>query len=679
MHPRTNATIVALLLGLTPFASAQRTMERLDRGVVATRVDARSASVSWRLFATDEPTLGFDLYRSAAGGAAIKLNATHLRGGTNFRDTTVDGSKENRYWVRTVPATGSGAESGSWTLKANAASEPAFVVPLRPGPQIHFAWVGDLDGDGEYDYVVDRLDWIKGNCRIEAYRRDGKFLWQVDYGPNSSNMDNISPGSATIGTGMWDGVTVYDLDMDGKAEVITKIANGVVLGDGTKWSNASNVKQWIAVLDGATGKIRSTVQIPEDYISIGPVGLQLGIGYFDGKMPSIVGRFKNRKPDKSFNDMICAFHFSDGSLKLLWKWKPGNQPCPAFHQIRVVDVDGDGKDDVADGGYVVDENGALLYTLAPQGVGHGDRYHIGKLDPSRPGLQGYGIQQDNPNGLKEYYYDAGTGKMIWKHSGEINDWARGTAADVDPNHPGYEVWTFNGLYNASKDFKIAQNHPYPTIRFWWDGDDLSELYNDGRIEEWNYTAKTTTRLVTTWNFHGAGGSERGAPQFFGDIVGDWREEAILATPGFDSLVVFTTQIPTTRRLYTLAQNPAYRNGMTVKGYYQSHMLDYYLGHDMEEPPKPNIVTAGSSVSAKPSMNKRGVFESWRISRGANGSALVEVGGEPIHIELRDVSGRLALQRDAQSGIERIHPPASGTWILSITSPTASSQHRLVRP
>ncbi|SFD99219.1 hypothetical protein SAMN05518672_10469 [Chitinophaga sp. CF118] len=35
-------------------------------------------------------------------------------------------------------------------------------------------------------------------------------------------MNNISPGSATIDIGNWDGVTVYDLD--GKAEVITKIA-----------------------------------------------------------------------------------------------------------------------------------------------------------------------------------------------------------------------------------------------------------------------------------------------------------------------------------------------------------------------------------------------------------------------------------------------------------------------
>lgn len=678
MFTRSLTTASILLLASVPSVHAQRVMERLDRGVVATRVDAKSAFVSWRLFATDGDSIGFDVYRSTAGSAGVKLNASPLKGGTNYLDATVDASKESRYWVRTVPSSGNGETSGSWTLKANAIAEPAYVVPLRSGPMIHFVWVGDLDGDGEYDFVVDRLDYAKGNCKIEAYRRDGKFLWQVDYGPNSANMDNISPGSATIGTGQWDGVTVYDLDMDGKAEVITKIADSVVLGDGTRWTNSDDKKQWVAILDGMTGALRSYVAVPTDYIAAGPLALQLGIGYLDGKNPSIIGRFKNRNADKSFNDMICAFRFSNNTTKLQWKWLRGSQNCPAFHQIRVVDVDGDGKDDVADGGYVIDENGALLYTLGPQGVVHGDRYHIGKLDPSRAGLQGYGIQQDNPSGLKEYYYDAGTGKIIWKHVGDVADMARGVAADVDPDQPGYEVWTFNGLYNASKDYKIADNYPYPTIRFWWDGDDLSELYNDGKIEKWNASTKTVGRALTTWNFHGAGGSDRGAPQFHGDIVGDWREEAILATASFDSLVIFTTQIPTTRRLYTLAQNPAYRNCMTVKGYYQSNMLDYFLGAGMATPPKPNITFTAKTVSVEPRTGHDSPV-SWSVARGAYGSATIEAVGEPVRIELKDMSGRTLFRRELGSGSESVRPPASGAWVLVVSSASASRTYRLIRP
>jgi rhamnogalacturonan endolyase len=39
------------------------------------------------------------------------------------------------------------------------------------------------------------------------------------------------------------------------------------------------------------------------------------------------------------------------------------------------------------------------------------------------------------------------------------------------------------------------------------------------------------------------------------------------------------------RLYTLAHNPAYRNGLTVKGYIQLSLPDYYLRDGMSAPPR----------------------------------------------------------------------------------------------
>lgn len=38
-------------------------------------------------------------------------------------------------------------------------------------------------------------------------------------GPNSENQNNIEPGSSALNVGHWDGITVYDFDSDGKAEV----------------------------------------------------------------------------------------------------------------------------------------------------------------------------------------------------------------------------------------------------------------------------------------------------------------------------------------------------------------------------------------------------------------------------------------------------------------------------
>jgi hypothetical protein len=125
---------------------------------------------------------------------------------------------------------------------------------------------------------------------------------------------------------------------------------------------------------------------------------------------------------------------------------------------------------------------------------------------------------------------------------------------------------------------------------------LSENLHDEKIEKWNYTSSTVSRLVTMWNFDGAGGSDRNAPMFYGDILGDWREEVILVTDDFSKLVVFTTNVPTNTRLYTLAHNPAYRNCMTIKGYMQSHLTDYYLGNGMATPPAPNITYAGPAAA-----------------------------------------------------------------------------------
>lgn len=594
---KTIILITACLLLQLTHAFAQRAMERLNRGVVAIR-SGSSVFISWRLLGLDPSGTGFNIYRSANGGAAVKLNSAVLTAGTNYTDNTANVTQSNAYYVRPVINGNEQAASSAYTLGANAADKPCFTVPLRTGTTIHFVWVGDLDGDGEYDYVVDRLDWNGGGCKIEAYKRDGTFLWDVDYGPNSVNMDNISPGSATIDVGNWDGVTVYDLDGDGKSEVITKIANGVRFGDGGTWTNSSNTKQWLAILNGQTGALRSYVSIPQDYLGTGSLACSFGIGYLNGTTPSVIGKFKNRNADGSFNLMVCAFRFAGGNTTLQWKWLRGSSNAADGHQIRIIDVDGNGTDEVCDIGYCLNGNGTLRYSLAGQGIIHGDRTQIGKLDPNRAGIQGYGVQQNNPSGLLEYYYDANTGAVLWKHTGGVADVGRGAAGDIDPRYNGWEVWSFSGVYNAPSNTQLTSepSRPYPNFRIWWDGDVLSENLHDEKIEKWNYTSSTVSRLVTMWNFDGAGGSDRNAPMFYGDILGDWREEVILVTDNNSKLVVFTTNVPTNTRLYTLAHNPAYRNCMTIKGYMQSHLTDYYLGNGMATPPVPNITYAGSAAS-----------------------------------------------------------------------------------
>ncbi|WP_117212385.1 carbohydrate-binding protein [Allorhizocola rhizosphaerae] len=570
-----------------------RRMESLGRGVVAVRSSNTSVLVSWRLLGLDPDGIGFNVYRSTAGGAPVKLNGSVLTGGTNFVDSTANLSQANSYHVRPVIGGVEQAPSGSFTLTANHAVEPVVRLPLRAGGAVKFVWVGDLDGDGEYDFVLDRQTSPQ---TIEAYRSNGQFLWSVNMGPNSTNQDNIEGGSSTIDVGHNDGVTVYDFDSDGRAEVAVRIANGVRFGNGTTFTNSNNNLQFIAILDGMTGAPRATAPVPTDYLSDGPMYARFGVGYLDGTNPSLVAFMKNRIGNGGFNLMFTAWRFTGSALTQQWKFLRGNQNLPDGHNTRIIDVNGDGRDEVAEIGFVLNGDGTLRYSLAPRGIIHGDRFHIAKMDPGRPGLQGYGVQQDNPSGLREYYYDAATGNMIWQHiESGVADVGRGMAGDIDPGFPGMEVWSFSGLYNAATNRLTESStslRPWPQLGLWWDGDVTMELLNDGKFEKWDPSNPTPTnsvpRLLTTSNYGAVDASQNVQPTFYGDIMGDWREEVVYTNAAFNQLIIFTTNQPSSTRLYTLAHNPAYRNAMTLKGYMQSHHVDYFLGSGMTPPPRPNI-------------------------------------------------------------------------------------------
>jgi len=584
----------AMLLSLE--SHAQRWMENLNRGVVAVKQSNTSAFISWRVLGTDPDNISFNLYRKTGNNDPVKLNNTPITGGTNWVDDAIATNQDNAYYVETIINGFTGKPSESYILKANAPIGQYLSIPLKSvgiGTDadwyVHFTWVGDLNGDGTYDFVVDRNPNGEGAVKIDAYLSNGTFLWRTDAGPNGFNRNGIEGGPTAMGNGQWDGATVYDLNNDGKAEVIIKTANGFVFGDGSTLNHSNNTDQFLSVLDGMTGKELSRIQMPTDYQSDGPLQAHLGIAYLDGINPSIILKAKNRVGNGGFNLVICAYSFLTGQLQQQWKWKRENTNAPDFHQIRTIDLDGDGKDEVCDGGYVIDDNGKFLYSIP--GVIHGDRFHITDYDPDRPGLEGFGIQQDNPSKLATYYYEAATGKIIRNHyTDDVVDAARGTAADIDPDQPGYEYWSFYGIHNSKTGNQIADaaNAPWPNFRIWWDGDLLSENLNRELIEKWDFNTNTCCiRLLTAYR-DGAIKTWRDSPTFYGDIMGDWREEVIWEHYNRQELLVFTTTTPTNNRLYTLAHNPAYRLSFTYKGYMQSNHVDYYLGHGMQSPPKPNI-------------------------------------------------------------------------------------------
>ncbi|MGC4087680.1 MAG: hypothetical protein QM756_07245 [Polyangiaceae bacterium] len=568
-------------------ASDGRYMECLDRGVVAV-TSAKGAFVSWRLFGTDPADISFNLYRQLGTAAATRVCTCAAGAGTWCTDTSPTAGAT--YFVRAVQSGVEGAASGSATLLP----QDYLRIPLRAASTdafVHLAWVGDLDGDGEYDFVVDRIS--AQAPVVDAYTRGGKFLFRLDTGPLGADQDNIEGGATTISNGHWDGLTVYDFDGDGRAEIAIKTANGFVFGNGTKLSHTNDQDQFVSIVSGTTGAELARAPLPGDFKADGPLQCHFGVGYFDGVRPSVVTKCKNRIGSGAFQLVATTYDFKGTTLTQRWKYiRSGNGSD--YHQIRVQDVDGDGKDELCDGGYVIDDNGKLLYSLGDAGVVHGDRFHITDMDPARPGLEGWGIQQDNANGLETYFYDAKTGQVLRKYNAPTApgaDMGRGTVADLFPDQPGYEYWSFNGMYSASSGSLVvaetSENVPWPNFLMQWDGDVGSELLDNNKVGDWDLNARSRNTYSWRRSFEGLV-QARGAIPFYGDVFGDWREEALLETGDHAELRIYTTTYETDTRLYTFAHNPAYRNHLAVHGYKQSHLVDYFLGFGMATPPTPKI-------------------------------------------------------------------------------------------
>ncbi|HEY0001465.1 MAG TPA: DUF6250 domain-containing protein [Actinoplanes sp.] len=624
-----------------PAEAPRRIVERLDRGLVAVP-SAAGTFLSWRLLGTEYgQDIAFNVYKGDK-----RLNRRPVTASTTFTDST---HGTGAYTVRPVIDGRERRETGeALTLPGGYAQIPLAAIPgTAPADYyVQHSWPGDLDGDGAYELVVSRLPYaLDKPSYLEAYTLAGRHLWRVDLGPGSftraGGVAANDPAPAAIsgfgevaGFRNDDGVTVYDLDSDGRAEVTVKTAAGVVFGDGAPLTAALPTSQFVSVLDGWTGAEWTRVPVPDDFVADGTAGGQFGVGYLDGVHPSLITKLVTRigAVRGDFRVAVAAWDFDGRTLSRRWKWV--RDRGISFHQIRIVDVDGDGRDDIADGNYVVNSDGTFRYDVA--GSTHGDRFHIGDLDPARPGLEGYAIQQTEGGvwtSFPWYYYDAATGERLVTgahpdvpQDAALWDIPRGTVADIDPRHPGTELWaaTANqqlpgaGVWSV-RGKRISTAVPSVNFRIWWDGDTLAELLDSTHIDKWDYRTEASKRIFDP---AGVTASWRNATPFYGDVLGDWREEVLAETADHTALRLFTTTAPTATRFYTLAHNPAYRLGWTVRGYLQSTLPDFFLGAGGRPPALPRIeTTAGPERAWQPIVrdNFRGGTDKWTAELQSGGT------------------------------------------------------------
>jgi rhamnogalacturonan endolyase len=601
-------------------------MERLGRGLVAVHQGGGRVFVSWRLLGTDPDGVAFNLYRIVGNAAPVRVNAAPLTGATSTTDA-IYVSAPVAYVVRAVVNGTELAPSERYVLRRDT---PYLSLRLRTpeGYTPNDGSVGDLDGDGEYELVVHQVGRGRDNSQrgvttnpiLEAYRLDGTFLWRIDLGKN------IREGAH------YTQFIVYDLDGDGRAEVACKTADGTVDGVGkvigdaaADFRNADGYvlagPEYLTVFDGRTGAALATTNFipPRHPTSLTPTTEQLkaiwgdgygnrvdrflaGVAYLDGVHPSLImtrGYYTRA--------VLTAWDWRGGKLSRRWTFDSDSGPesnrayrGQGNHQLSVADVDGDGRDEIVFGAATIDDDGRGLYST---GLGHGDALHVSDLDPDRPGLEVFDIQERFDDAGANFR-DARTGAVLWKKAsvkaGDDGEGpGRGNSFDVDPRTRGAESWVagagLRGIWSA-KGALISEKQP-TAVNFglWWDGDLLRELLDKNVVYKWNWTAERMDTLFVATGAASNNGT-KSTPVLSGDILGDWREEIVLRVADDPrELRIYTSTIPTPYRFTTLMHDPVYRLGIAWQNvaYNQPPHVSFYLGDGMAKPPRVRMFVPGS--------------------------------------------------------------------------------------
>ncbi|MBR0050139.1 MAG: hypothetical protein IJP74_12630 [Prevotella sp.] len=480
----------------------------------------------------------------------------------------------------------------------------------------------------------------------DAYKLDGTMLWRVKSGPNiipgnsSSVMlgDLDGDGCAEFvlktgeGTVFGDGKEMGDTDGDGITDY-RKNWGGHYAGD---QSGKYGGPEYFSVVDGKTGRELAR----GNFIARGPEGqtpeqwvanystnsqswgdgywkransLRMGLACFTGKgMQVFLGRgvyartvvegwdYTPGTPDAKWE--------LEGTLTRLWKFdsattnghwslvngqwtfdKAKNKDGKANsaytgqgnHAFNVADLDGDGLDEVMYGSCAFDNDGTGLWT---SGLGHGDANHVGVFQLGYQGLQVFHCLESGKTEVA--LHDAKTGAVIWDIvAATEGDQGRCMVADVNPNSPGCEFWKYgNELYNqngkplmnSAGTARAEENSCNAGI--WFDGTLNRQMINEGIINSYAH-GRTFTMYRYDMSFNN---SSKSNPGWYGDMLGDWREEVIVPdATKTKNLKLFSTWYPTEHRIpWLMTDHTYYMQAIHENvGYNQPTNVGYYLGSD----------------------------------------------------------------------------------------------------
>ena len=589
--------IAAFVVAQPNYDFSKLKREHLGRGVIAIRENPSTVAVSWRYLSSDPMDESFDIYRNGE-----KVNKYPIRNATFFQDI-YKGTESVLYTVKAIQS----KTESNYQLPSDA---PAgyLNIPLNrpengttPAGQSYFyapndASIGDVDGDGEYEIILkwdpsnahdNSHDGYTGEVYFDCYKLNGQHLWRINLGRN------IRAGAH------YTQFMVFDLDGDGKAEVVMKTADGTVDGKGKVIGDAQadyrneqgrilTGPEYLTVFNGLTGEAMQTIDYVPERGNLMDWGDNRGnrsdrflacVAYLDGIHPSVVmcrGYYTRT--------VLAAYDWNGKELKERWIFDSNHPGCEDYagqgnHNLRVGDVDGDGCDEIIYGSCAIDHNGKGLYTTK---MGHGDAIHLTHFDPSRKGLQVWDCHENKRDGST--YRDAATGEILFQIK-DSTDVGRCMAADIDPTQPGVEMWSLasGGIRNIKGEVVKARVRGLScNMAVWWDGDLLRELLDRNLVSKYNWKKGVCERIAI---FEGAlsNNGTKATPCLQGDIVGDWREEVLLRTADNTALRLYVSTIPTDYRFHTFLEDPVYRISIATQNvaYNQPTQPGFYFGPDLQ--------------------------------------------------------------------------------------------------
>lgn len=385
---------------------------------------------------------------------------------------------------------------------------------------------GDLNGDGQIDVLICQMKHHGPKDRnsevgaLTAMTFDGEILWQV--GEPDHWKDHLTNDVA---------FQIHDIDGDGHNEVVY----------------AKNFE--IVVADGATGKTKYKAPTPINKFKNPPYN----------KFRRILGdclffcdlRGTGHDRDIIIKDRYQNFWALNDRLKIMWEGS-----CTTGHYPYAYDVDGDGKDELAIGYSLYDNDGRLLWSLDDTIRDHADGVAVVNLaaeEDTKPILlnaasdEGMIFIDLEGNILKHYQF------------GHVQNPA---IANFRDNLPGLETVTMNfwGNQGIIHYFDSRGDFYY----------DFEPVQHGSMMLPINWTGRSEEYYVLSASVEEGGlfdGWGRCVVEFPGDghpdmcnavldITGDCRDEIVVWDP-FEIWVYTQNDNPKSGKLYKPVRNALY--------------------------------------------------------------------------------------------------------------------------